>query len=319
RLQGLRKQFALDFGFVMSPVRVRQDGRLPPQRYAIDFFGSQMAGGELRADKLLAINPGGKRAALEGEKAQEPTYGLPALWIEPDKRQFARGAGYTLVDPETVLVTHFSEVVKHHAAELLTRAETERLVGRVADKQASLIEELTPNLLSYSDIQKVLQQLLREQVSVRNIEAILEVLVDQGKATKDPAALTEKARERLGANICQSVADTRGEVQVLTLAPDLERRFLGATRDIEKTGGQLMALEPRRFEQFLMTLGKQCEAMLANNLLPVLLCPGPVRRYLRQLVGHALPHMTVLGLNEIPPSAKIRSFAIVALPGEPGE
>src|SRR3990167_225026 len=173
-------------------------------------------------DRILAINPGGQRARLEGVETQDPAYGLPAQWIAKDHRQFARTAGYTLVDPDTVLMTHFSEIVKRYAPDLLTRAETERLVNRIRDQHASLIDELVPNVLSYSDIQKVLQLLLREQVSVRNMESVLEVLVDVGKTTKSPEDLAERVRERLGYTICQKLSDAKGEMHVMTLSPDVE-------------------------------------------------------------------------------------------------
>lgn len=311
RLQGLRRQFALDYGFVLPQVRVSPDPKLASNQYAVHVYGSRSAFGELAPDKMLAINPGGKRPQLEGEQTTEPTYGLPALWISQEQRQFARGAGYTLVDPETVLLTHFSETLRRQAPDMLTRAETERLVNRIRDDNASLLDELIPNVLTYSDIQKVLQQLLSEKVSIRNIEAILEVLVDNGKKTKVPEELTEKVRERLGPGICQTVADSQGEVHVLTLAPDLERLFMQAVR--QKDGAASLFTNPGQFDQFHTNLVKQCEAMMAKSLLPVLLCPAAIRRHIRLLIQRSMPHITILGINELPPSAKVRAFAMVGL------
>lgn len=313
RLQAFRRQFAVDFGFVIPTVRVRQDVKLQPTQYLFDLYGTRVAAGELKPDQTLAINPGGKRAALDGEETREPTYGLAARWISAEQRQFARSAGYTLVDPETVLITHFSEVIKRHSADLLTRAETERLTEHLKQHNTSLVEELVPTVLSYSDIQKVLQQLLREKVSIRNLEAIMEVLIDQGKTTKIPEELTERVRERLGGSICQSMANGQGEVHVLTLAPELEQSLLGAIRTVQKGQTVPLITDPRRFDQFLSALAQQCEAMMAKSLLPVLLCPGALRRHLRLTIGHALPHVMVVGLNEIPTTAKIRSFGTVAL------
>lgn len=313
RLKAFRRQFALDFGFVIPAVRVRQDPKLHSTQYSIDIYGSRVANGELRPGKVLAINPGGQRAVLEGEETREPTYGLGAQWIEADQRAFARSAGYTLVEPETVLLTHFSESVKRQSADLLTRAETERLAARIKEHNGSLVEELVPAVLTYTDIQKVLQQLLREKVSIRNMEAILEVLVDQGKTTKVPEELTEFVREKLGASICQTMANTQGEVHVLTLAPALEQAFLGMVHGVQQGRAVPLITEPRRYELFLAAVARQCEAMMAKSLVPVLLCPAALRRHLRHTLGHALPYLNVLGLNEVPPTAKVRAFGTVAV------
>ncbi len=272
--------------------------------------GSRVGKGELHFDALLAIDPGGKRPRLEGRETKDPAYGLPALWISPDQRQFARGAGYTLVDPETVLMTHLGEVVKRHAPELLTRAETERLVSRVREQQASLVDELIPGVMSYTDIQKVLQQLLREQVSIRNVEAILEVLVDAGKTLKQTDELVERVRERLGPVICQRVSNTQGELHVLTLASELERSILTALR--QREGAGMLLSDPAQLEALLGGLAKQSEAMMLRNHLPVLLCPSALRRHLRGLIQRSLPHITVLGINEVPTSLAVKSFGVIA-------
>lgn len=311
RLQAFRKQFALEIGFVIPQVRIQQDTRLAATQYSVQMFDTQAAIGSLRLDKILAIRPSSSQADIEGEDTVEPTYGLPAKWIKPEQRQFARTSGYTLVDPETVVLTHFSETIRQNASELLTRSETERLVGRVGENNATLIQELTPGVLSYSEVQKVLQQLLREKVSIRNLEAILEVLVDHGKNNKSPDELTERVRERLGGSICQALSDKDGSVNVLTLAPELERQLLLATR--QKDGGGMLFNQPEQVDQFISGLAAQSESMMAQSHLPVLLCPGQLRRQLRNLVQRALPHITVIGLNEIPTNARIRSFGIIKL------
>lgn len=309
RLKAFRKQFALELGLVLPKVRVRTDDDLAPQAYSIHFHDANVGKGELRADRFLAIASGSQKAELEGESTREPTYGLPAKWIGSDQRQYARGAGYTLVEPVTVLMTHFSELVRRHAGELLSRAETEQLVRRVGEEYQTLVDELVPNVISYSDIQNVLRCLLREKVSIRNIETILEVLAESAPQSKDPEFLAERVRERLGGAICQSVADGDGNVHVLTLAPELEHRFLSAARQ-EK---DQMFSDPMQMDGFIKSLANQSEAMMAKSLMPVLLCPGPVRKKLRDLVHRALPHVSILGLNEIPTNANVRSFGIVAL------
>lgn len=310
RIAVYRKQFALDAGFVLPKVKLVHDAPLPEDAYELHVQGSRVGRGELHFDQWLAINPGGKRAKLEGRETRDPAYGLPAQWIGADQRLVARGAGYTLVDPETVLITHLGEVVKRHAPELLTRAETERLVGRVREQQASLVDELIPGVMSYTDVQKVLQQLLREHVSIRNVDTILEVLVDAGKTLKQTEELVERVRERLGPAICQRVSNAQGELHVLTLAPELERSIVSAVR--QRDGAGLLVGELGQLEALLGSLARQSEAMMARNHLPVLLCPSLVRRHVRALIQRSLPHITVLGINEVPSTVAVKSFGTIA-------
>jgi len=310
RVGAFRKQFAQEQGFVLPRVQILQNRPVGEHAYEIFVQGSRAGHGELRLDAILAINPSGKHAKLDGQETRDPAYGLPALWISPDQRQFARGAGYTLVDPETVLITHLGEIVKRHAPDLLTRAETERLVQRVREQQASLADELVPGVMSYTDIQKVLQQLLREQVSIRNLEAVLEVLVDAGKTLKQTDELVERVRERLGPAICQKVSNAQGELHVLTLAPELERAILSAVRS--RDGGALLVNDVGQLDALLSNLASQAEAMMGRNLLPVLLCPSQIRRHVRQLVQRSLPHITVLGINEVPTTAVVRAVGTIA-------
>lgn len=310
RIANLRKQFALDLGFVLPKVQTSPRAELAADRYEIHFHGCRVGQGELSVDRVLAINPGGNRARLDGPETRDPAYGLPAQWIAKDARQFARSAGYTLVDPDTVLMTHLSELVKRQAADLLTRADTERLLQRVREQHGSLIDELIPNVLSFSDVQKVLQLLLREQVSIRHIEAILEVLVDAGKSLKSPDDLAERVRERLGPMICQGLRDAQGDLHVLTLAPELERSLMANARPGDFKGG--LFNEVGQLDGFMKNLGRQAESMMGRNLSPVVLCPSPVRRSLRALLHRSMPYVAVLGLNEIPPTTPVRSFAAIA-------
>jgi len=308
RIAQLRRQVAQDLGLVFPSARVEASAELPAGTYEILLHGSRIGLGELRLEHVLAINAGGTRPRLEGSETRDPAYGLPAQWIAKEHRQFAKGAGYTLVDPDTVLVTHLSELVKRHAAELLSRAETERMVQRLRESHASLVEELVPAVLGYSDIQKVLQHLLREQVSIRNLEAILEVLVDAGRTTKVPEDLAEKVRERLGPAICQRLCDAKGDLHVLTLAPETERALLANQRGDAR--GLLFA-DMAQMDAFIRSLGRQAELMMARNLLPVLLCPSPLRRPLRGLLQRSLPYISVIGVNEVPSSLRVRSFSAV--------
>jgi flagellar biosynthesis protein FlhA len=309
RIANLRKQFALDLGFVLPKVQSSRRAELAANAYEIHFQGCRVGQGELAMDRILAINPGGTRPRLDGAETRDPAYGLPAQWIEKDKRQFARSAGYTIVDPDTVLMTHLSELIKRQAADLLTRTDVERMLHRVREQHGSLIDELVPAVLSYSDIQKVMQLLLREQVSIRHLEAILETLIDAGKTIKSPEELAEKVRERLGAVICQGLRDANGDLHVMTLAPDVERTLLASARP----GEARLSLfsEVGQLDGFMKSLSRQAELMMGRNLVPVLLCPSPVRRSLRGLLHRSMPFVAVLGLNEIPAATPVRSFAAI--------
>jgi flagellar biosynthesis protein FlhA len=310
RIANLRRQFAQDYGFILPKVHLGPRAELAGNNYELLVQGNRVGNGELQTDRILAINPGGQRPKLEGVETQDPAYGLPALWIEKDQRQYARSSGYTLVDPDTVLMTHFSEIIKRYAPDLLTRAETERLVNRIRDQHASLIDELIPNVLSFSDVQKVLQFLLREQVSIRNMEAVLEVLVDAGKVTKSAEDLAERVREKLGSSICQKLSDARGEMHVLTLSPEVERSLLGNLRNNAEAKSPMFS-DMSQLDAFMKNLARQAETMMAKSLQPVLLCPSPIRRPLRSLMQRSLPYVSVVGLNEVPTTAVVKSFAAV--------
>jgi flagellar biosynthesis protein FlhA len=307
RINNLRKQMALELGFVLPKVQTSPRAELPPSGYEIHFHGCRVGQGELMLDRVLAINPGGKRPQLEGPETKDPAYGLPAQWIARESRQLARSGGFTLVDPDTVLMTHMSELVKRNAADLLSRADTERLLQRVREGNASLVDELVPGVLSYSDVQKVLQLLLREQVPIRHMEAVLEVLIDAGKTVKNPEDLAERVRERLGGIICQGLRDSKGELHVLTLAPELERAMLANARPGESRN--TLFNEMGQLDGFMKSLARHSESMMGRSLVPVVLCPSPVRRSLRSMLHRSMPYVTVLGLNEIPSTLPVRSFA----------
>jgi flagellar biosynthesis protein FlhA len=311
RVVAFRKQFALDMGAVFPRVRVKDEKKLAPNRYEVRIFGTKVADGDVIADRSLAINPGGQRERLEGIEARDPTYGLPAFWIADPEKARARAAGYTVVDPLTVLVTHFTEVVKQQAPNLLTRAETDRLIGRVREQQPGLVQDLVPKVLTLGEVQKVLQNLLREKVPIRNMEAILEVLADHGAKVKEADALTELARERLGGTICQSLASPAGELYVLTLDPAVEQQMLASIRSVDERAA--LAIEPRLAEQLLRKLAAEVERMLSSDLTPVILCAPSLRRHVRRFTERLMPQLSVLSLSEVPGSLNLKAFAMVGV------
>jgi len=311
RVASFRKQHAQELGLVLPRVRFKDVARLGTERYEIHIDGVLVGRGEARSDRLLAIHPTGDVKAIVGELTRDPTYGLPALWIEPRQREEAVAARYTLVDAPTVLMTHLTEVLRRESATLLTRAGTERLLARVRQAQPTLVEELIPTVLSVTDVQRVLQGLLREKVSIRHIEAILETLADAGRSQKDITSLTERVRQRLGHAICQGLLGDSNALHVLTLDPAMESQFMQSVQLSD--GGQPLVLDPKLAEQFLSRLVALAERMMKSNLLPVLLCSPDLRRHMRTLSERVLPHLRILSMNEIPAAIELKSYAVVSL------
>ncbi|MRW94190.1 flagellar biosynthesis protein FlhA [Duganella sp. FT80W] len=311
RIAAIRKQYALDSGMVLPPVRFRDAPQLGPNAYELQIFGVPAGKGEIMTDRTLAIHAGGDQRTVKGIATREPTYGLPAIWIEESERELARAARYTLVDAPTVFITHLSEVLKQQSAQLLTRTETDKLLQRVRQQQPGLVEELIPTVLSVSDVQKVLQNLLKEKVSIRNLEVILEALVDMGRNSKDLGYLTEVVRQKLGAAICQSLLGEMTALSVLTLDPGVEQVLLQSLRNVEQ--GSSMAVDPRYAEQLQSRLSAESDRMMKANMLPVLLCAPDLRRHVRALSERMIPHMRVLSMAEVPNNVSLKSYGVVAL------
>lgn len=315
RVDHMRRQLAKDLGLTLPALSLKADQKLAANAYAIQIHGALIASGELEVDRLLAINPGNIKVKLEGIETREPTYGLSAQWILPEQRSQAKSAGYTLVEPETVLITHLSELARRYAPDFLSRAEAERLIERARPTLGSLVDELIPQVLSYSDVQRVLQLMLREQVSIRNIERILEVLVDAGRTIKNHEELVERVREKMGATLYDRLIDREGNLHVITISPRIESFMLSSLRQREGQGALLPAGE---MDNFITGAVKEVERQLGNNHHAVLICAAPLRRTLRALLWRAVPHMTVLSVNEIGLHARIVSAGIIDIPGFTG-
>lgn len=311
RIATLRKNTALEAGFVLPKVCLHDARRLPGGHYEILLHGDRVAEGDLVPDQLLALKPGGEAPSLPGVQTRDPSYGLPALWIPESARAQARQGGYTVVEPATVLLTHLTEVLKRHAAMLLSRAEVERLVGTVRKSDPGLVEELIPATLSLSDLQKVLQNLLSERVSIRNLGLILEALADAARQHKDPALLTELVRQRLGSAICQSLVNKENELAVLTLDGAIEETVARGLRSADS--GQTLVLEPRYAEQILLRLATQVEHMVRSDQLPVLICAPELRRHLKAFTARVLPQLSIISMAEVPAQISLRAFSTVSL------
>lgn len=311
RIGIFRKQYAQEMGIVLPRVRFKDATRLAADRYEICVDGATVARGEARPNQWLAIHPSGDTKSVRGDVTRDPSYGLPAVWIESEQKDAATAAKFTLVDGATVFMTHLTEVLRRESATLLTRAETDRLLARVRQNQPGLVEELVPTVLAVSDVQKVMQNLLREKVSIRHVEAILETLADAGRHTKDAGLLTEAVRQRLGHAICQGLLGQANSLHVMTIDPKLESEFLQGLRSAQENT-QPFVIEPRLAETFMKRMAQLAEQMMKNNLLPVLLCSPDLRRHVRGLCERSVPHLRVLSMTEIPQTIELKSYGVVS-------
>ncbi|MFN8542724.1 MAG: flagellar biosynthesis protein FlhA [Candidatus Binatia bacterium] len=310
RIKTLRRQLALEMGFIVPPIHIRDNLELKPNHYVILLKGIEIARGDVRPGSFLAINPGTATAPISGVPTKEPAFGLDALWIAASERDRAQLAGYTVVDGGTVIVTHLTEVVRKHAHELLGRQEVQALLDQVAKTRPKVVEELVPQQLTVGGVQKVLQNLLREGVSIRDLATILEILADQAPRTKDTDVLTEHARQALGRSITKRLVTADNTLAVVTLAAPLERTLLeGVPRD---EGGQL-ALEPGLAQRLMERLREWTEAFGREGLTPVLLCSTGLRLHLRRLCERYVPLLTVVAPNEIASGVRVRSLGLVTV------
>jgi flagellar biosynthesis protein FlhA len=306
RIRSIRKQIATDSGLVVPPVHVADNLQLGPRTYAILVKGVEVARGELMPDRMLAINPGTATTSVEGIATKEPAFGLPAWWIPTEQRDRASTAGYTVVDPTTALSTHLSETVRTFLPDLLSRQATKELLDKVAQTSPRLVEDLVPKVLSTGDVQRVLRQLLRERVPIRDLTTILEALSDAAVATKDPDALTEAVRGQLGRAICRLYQSDKNELTTINLAPSLEERLM---RSIVRTDqGAVLALEPAEAQNMATKIARALEQAVAQ---PVLLCTPALRPHLWRLFSRVLPQIGVLSHSEVPTHIRIAPVAVL--------
>jgi flagellar biosynthesis protein FlhA len=305
RVRSIRKQIARETGMLVPSVHVADNLQIGPRTYAILVKGVEVARGELFTERLLAINPGTVGAPLEGVQTREPAFGLPAIWITQDKRDSALSAGYTVVDPTTAISTHLSEVIRTFLPDLLTRQQTKDLIDRVAQTSPKLVEELVPKIASVGDVQRVLRQLLRERVPVRDLTTILEAMADGMSASKDPDVVVEIVRTALGRSICRAYQGDNGELRVISLGPALEDALAASMARTDR--GAVLALDPPRAQ----ALAQRLAEILATDELaqPVLLCSPALRPHLWRLFSRALPHIAVLSHSEIPAQMRVMSVA----------
>lgn len=309
RIVTIRRQVALELGFVVPPVRLRDNMQLSPNHYVVKVKGVEVGSGDLMLDHYLVLGPD-VQEKLEGIKTQEPTFGLPALWIRGHRREEAELAGFTVVDPTSVLATHLTEVIKHHAQQIISRQDVQNLLDYVKKTNPAVVNELYPELLSLGEIQKVLGNLLRERVSIRDLVTILETLADTARLTRDTDVLTEYVRQALGRQIVSQHMEG-DKLYVLTLEPELEKSL---KEGIQKTDqGSYLALEPQKAQRILERLREASRSVLDAGHQPIVLCAPFVRLHVRRLAERLLPGLAVLSFNEIPPNIQVESLGMVSI------
>ncbi|MCL2415187.1 MAG: flagellar biosynthesis protein FlhA [Defluviitaleaceae bacterium] len=313
RVVMIRRQVALEFGVVVPYVRLRDDIKLAPNEYRISIKGDDVAGGDIMFDHYMAMNPGFVEEEIDGIETVEPYLGLPALWISEMQRERAEALGYTVVDPPAIIATHLTEVIKSHLHELLTRQDVQGLINNLREQNSVLIDELIPKLMNYGDIQKVLGNLLREGVSVRDLVTILETLADYAQITRDADMLTEYVRQALKRSISKKYfgRDTGGDNAVITLDPGLEQQIMSSVQQTEQ--GSFLALDLQTTQAIFNKLDSEITKLTSMGRQPIILTSPIVRSYFKKLVESIAPDLVVLSYNELESSTELQSVGIVSI------
>lgn len=305
----IRRQLALEMGMIVPVIRLRDNIQIGPNEYIIKIKGTQVARGELLFDYFMAMNSGDVEEELEGIRTTEPAFGLPALWIQESQRDKAEMLGYTVVDPPSIIATHLTEVIKKHSYELLGRQEVQTLIDNIKQSNPAIVDELVPKLMSVGEIQKVLANLLKESVSIRDMVTILETLADYAPATHDVDMLTEYARQALGRSISQKFFI--GTSNVITIDPKVEQMIMDS---IQKTEfGSYLALDPAVSNTIINNLSKNVQRLVQLGSQPIVLASPIVRLYVKRLTENVIPGLVVLSYNEIDPSMEIQSVGTVSV------
>jgi len=310
RVAGLRRVHEQDYGVGFPAVRITDGVGLGDLEYEIRLFGARFGAAEIHPDRLLALAPPANALKLQGIETRDPAFNLPALWIERSDAEETRKAGVKVIDPVTVLMTHFAEIVQSEMATLVTRPVVVKMLEEARERQPGLIEELIPNSLTIADVQRVLQNLLGEGVSIANIDLILEHLADLARSQRDPGELTELIRQRLSYSICQQLRGRHHDLAVLSLDPRIENQI---SSNLGQGAQNMLPVEPKLAEQLIRKLSTLAEDMHREGRSPVLLCGAEIRRNLKAFTRRSVPRLSVLSVNEIPMRINLRSFDIVRL------
>ena len=311
RIASVRRQCAIEMGIVVQPIRIRDNLQLKTNEYIIKIRGTMVVSSELMPSMLLCMDPTGENSDIPGIKTIEPTFGLPAVWINKDQREEAEIKGLTVVDPTTVMVTHLTETIKTHSYELLGRQEVKLIVDNAKEKYSAVVEELIPDLLTIGELQKVLQNLLREKVPIKDIVTIMESLADNARNTRDLEVLTEYVRFALARTICNQVVDENRTITVVTLDPSIEE-IIGS--NIQKSvQGSFPTVDPDTTTKILTSIKNTTESVYFYNNQPIILVSPNIRPVFRKLIEMVFPHIMVISLNEVPNDVQINSEGVVTI------
>jgi flagellar biosynthesis protein FlhA len=297
---------------------LRDNLQLAPNEYHIKIKGETVARGELMPDSYLALG-GDEQEPIEGIKTVDPAYGLPGVWISESKKESAESAGYTVIDPTSVLITHLTEVIKSHAHEIITREDIQKIIENLKKDSPTLVDELTPNVLTLGVVHEVIRNLLRERISIRDFATVLETLIDHAPATKDPEALTEYVRQRLCRTLCGQYQNEASKISTISFEPRLEQEIANS---IHTTGNKsVLALEPNYAQKVIDAIAETMKKTYSSSSNTVLLTSSAVRNHIRKLIENAIPYLPVLSYKEIAPGIQIESLGVVILTegGEPNK
>jgi flagellar biosynthesis protein FlhA len=305
QIKALRKQIARDLGFVMPPVRIQDNMQLSANSYVVKVKEVETASGDIRPDMLLVMDPSGGKISLPGEETVEPTFGLAAMWVTENYREEALFRNYTVVDPPTVITTHITEVIRENMAELLSYGETQKLLDELGKEEQKLIAETIPNQISVTGVQRILQNLLSEQVSIRDLPTIMEATSESSRITQNITLITEHVRARLARQISHSNTNEDGIIPILAMSPAWEQSFIESLdgEGEEKT----LSMPPSRIQEFITTIRSRFEQLAMQGEAPVLLCSPSIRPYVRSITVRFQPQTVVMSQNEIHPKARIKT------------
>src|SRR5262252_1058163 len=309
RLKTVRRQLAQELGVIVPPLRIRDNLELKPGEYTMLIKGVEVARGELMLGHYLAMHPGEEPQAGLGIPTTEPAFGLPAVWVSNDTKDQAQLGGYTVVDLPTVIITHLTEVIKRHLHELLSREEVQKLLKRFAETSPKVVEELVPTLLSLGGVQKVLQNLLREQISIRDLLSILETLADYAPITRDPVLLTEYVRQSLARSITKQWQTAEGDIPALMLSYELEDTLTKAIQHTEH--GSYLAIDPKLAQRLITELTQAVETIMQQQQAPLLVTSPLTRPHVKRLTEPYVPQLVVLSHNDIVANVRIRNLGVV--------
>ncbi|HOO29883.1 MAG TPA: flagellar biosynthesis protein FlhA, partial [Bacillota bacterium] len=315
RVAAVRRQIALELGIVVPSVRIRDSIQARPNEYVVKIKGVEVARGEVLSDCYMAMNPGTATEEIEGTHTREPAFGLPAIWIPAARKAEAEMLGYTVVDPASVIATHLSEIIKANAPELLSRQDVQNLIDNVKKTAPAVVDELIPAQMTVGEVQRVLQNLVRERISIRDLVTILEALGDAAGTYRDIDTLTEYVRSRMARSICSQYAQPEG-LYVVTLDPSLEQ-LLFDSLDVTEHGTYL-APDPKVYRALISSLVAESERMASGGLQPIVLTSSGLRPHFRRLIERAVPQTVVLSYDEIAPEVKVNAVGMVSL-GNAGE